>query len=221
MFDRWRRYNQSIIDNLEDDEEEELVMRNLVLQVDIMSREEETKQRGGNRRGRRANKEQRAEFYDNLLYDDYFAPKPIFDACDFRRVYRMRRSLFLQLLEAITRFDDWFVQRPNAAGKLGLSSRQKGTATMRMLAYGTSSNSQEEYNRMAESTAQESILRWCRGVHRCFSSEYLREPTQHDIIKQMEINQNRGWPGMFGSIDCMHWKWKLCPVALQWSYNMT
>jgi hypothetical protein len=56
MSDRWRRFNQSIIDNLEDDEEEELVMRNLVLQVDIMSSEEETIQKGGNRLGRRANK---------------------------------------------------------------------------------------------------------------------------------------------------------------------
>lgn len=76
----------------------------------MMSSEEETKQRGGSRPGRRANKEQRAEFYDNLLYDDYFAPKPIFDACDFCRVYRMRRPLFLRLLEAITRCDNWFVQ---------------------------------------------------------------------------------------------------------------
>lgn len=48
-----------------------------------MSSEEETKQRGGRRPGRRANKERRAELYDNLLYDDYFAPEPIFDACDF------------------------------------------------------------------------------------------------------------------------------------------
>ena len=33
------------------------------------------------------------------------------------------------------------------------------------------------------------------------------------------MNQDRGWPCIFGSINCMHWKWKLCPVALQWSYQ--
>ena len=90
---------------------------------------------------------------------------------------------------------------------------------MRMLAYMTSSKAQEEHTRMAESTAQEAMVRWCREVRRCFTEYYLRDPSQNDIVKQMEINHERGWPGMFGSIDCMHWKWKLCPAALQWAFQ--
>ena len=46
-----------------------------------------------------------------------------------------------------------------------------------------------------------------QGVRRCFTEYYLQDSSQDDIVKQMEINQERGWPGMFGSIDCMHWKW--------------
>jgi hypothetical protein len=77
---------------------------------------------------------------------------------------------------------------------------------MRMLAYGTSSKAQEEHTRMAKSNAQEAMLRWCKGVRRCFTEYYLRDPSQDDIVKQMEINQERGWSCMFDFIDCMHWK---------------
>ena len=56
-------------------------------------------------------------------------------------------------------------------------------------------------------------------VHMCFEHEYLRKPTHEDIVTQMIVNQDRGWPGMFGSIDCMHQKWKLWHVALQWFYQ--
>ena len=109
-------------------------------------------------------------------------------------------------MHVITESEAYFVQKINAAGKLGLSSLQKATAAMRMLAYGTSSKAQEEHTRMAERIAQETMLRWCRKVRRCFNQYYLRDLSQDDIVKQMEINQERGWPGMFGFIYCMHWE---------------
>ena len=67
---------------------------------------------------------------------------------------------------------------------------------------------------MAENTAKEAMLRWCRGFRRCFTEYYLWGPSQIN-----EINHERGWPCMFSSIYCMLWKWKLCPVALQWAFQ--
>ena len=39
-------------------------------------------------------------------------------------------------MDAVAIFDPWFVQGIDAVGRLGLSTLQKCTATIRMLAYG-------------------------------------------------------------------------------------
>jgi hypothetical protein len=43
-----------------------------------------------------------------------------------------------------------------------------------------------------------------------FGTIYLREPTVEDTSRLLSINEARGFPGMIGSFDCMHWKWKNC-----------
>ena len=50
--------------------------------------------------------------------------------------------------------------------------------------------------------------RFVVAIRGCFEVIYLRQPTKDDIEKQMSINEKRGFPGMFGSLDCMHWVWK-------------
>lgn len=56
MSERWRRYNQNIGDNLEDDEDEEFGMRTLSQQYDNDYSGDEPKQHGGSCSGRKANK---------------------------------------------------------------------------------------------------------------------------------------------------------------------
>jgi hypothetical protein len=62
----------------------------------------------------------------------------------------MRRSLFLRIVEDIEQADDYFVQKRDAAGRLGFSTLQKATAAIRMLAYGCSGDSIDEYLRMSK-----------------------------------------------------------------------
>ena len=52
-----------------------------------------------------------------------------------------------------------------------------------------------------------------------FGDEYLREPTADDVNRQLSINESRGFPGMFGSLDCTHLNWDKCPVAQQGQYQ--
>ncbi|KAH0739097.1 hypothetical protein KY290_037802 [Solanum tuberosum] len=51
-----------------------------------------------------------------------------------------------------------------------------------------------------------------------FGERYLRSPTPNDVARLLHIGEQRGFPGMLGSLDCMHWKWKNCPTAWTGQY---
>ncbi|KAK9137520.1 hypothetical protein Sjap_008114 [Stephania japonica] len=159
------------------------------------------------------------ENVDRNLFDDYFAENPRYNEDMFRRRYRMSRNLFLRIVDAVKSRDNYFQQGRDGVGKLGLSTLQKVTAAFRMLAYGLPADAIDEYLKIGESTAIESIKRFCCAVMEIFSYRYLREPNANDIARLLYIGQQRGFPGMLGSLDCMHWKWKNCPTAWAGQYT--
>jgi hypothetical protein len=73
-----------------------------------------------------------------MLMQDYFSEVPTYPAYLFRRRYRMRRSLFVKIVETCVAKTRYFKRRRNAAGLLGFSGYQKISAAMRVLAYGNS-----------------------------------------------------------------------------------
>ena len=101
---------------------------------------------------------------------------------------------------------------------MGKSPYQKTTAAIRMLAYGASGDSLDEYCRVSETVALESMKRFARSVVRVFGEEYLRSPTAEDLRKIMKEMGKRGLPGCIGSIDCQHWVRKNCPTAYHGQY---
>ena len=90
----------------------------------------------------------------------------------------MRRCLFLRIQNEVEAYDPYFVQRRNCAGTLGLSSLQKMTAAFRMLAYGVAADYVDEYVRIGESTAIESLKKFVNAVVQIFSDEYLTSPNK-------------------------------------------
>ncbi|XP_074337691.1 uncharacterized protein LOC141674890 [Apium graveolens] len=64
-----------------------------------------------------------------------------------------------------------------------------------------------------KSTAVECLKKFVNDVILVFESEYLRKPNSNDVQRLLAMGEARGFPGMMGSIDCMHWQWKNCPKA--------
>ena len=145
------------------------------------------------------------------FFKTIFAESPVYPLNVFRRRFRISCSLFLCIKSNLEEKDEYFVQKRNAAGVLGLSSLQKMTATLRMLAYGVVADFTDEYVRIGESTAIECLKKFVEAIVDIYSTEYLRSPNSNDIARLLRVGESRGFPGMLGSIDCMHWKWKNCP----------
>jgi hypothetical protein len=82
-----------------------------------------------------------------------------------------------------------------------------------MLAYGTSADQLDEVLMLAASTTLECLGKFAQGVIDMFGEEYLRPPRCDELEHLLQLGESRGFPGMLGSIDCMHWQWEKCPTA--------
>ncbi|KAL6125686.1 hypothetical protein ACLB2K_073740 [Fragaria x ananassa] len=153
------------------------------------------------------------------LWRDYFAERPIHDDEIFRRRFRMSKTLFHRIADAVKDHDTFFVQQRDGVGKLGLSSLQKITAVFRMLAYGVPADALDDYLKIGESTAIRCMKKFCQAIIEVFGPQYLRRPNSDDIARLLYIGEERGFPGMLGSLDCMHWCWKNCPKAWAGMYS--
>ncbi|XP_066159807.1 uncharacterized protein [Oryza sativa Japonica Group] len=130
------------------------------------------------------------------LVADYFAEHPLYPEWMFRTRFRMHKPLFLRIVEALGQWSPYFTQREDCSSRTSLSPPQKCTAALRMLAYGTPADALDEYLKIGKSTV--------------FGGTYLRRPTREDVEHILHVNESRGFPGMLGSIDCMHWRWESC-----------
>ena len=155
--------------------------------------------------------------YHNLFVD-YFADNPRYGDDMFRRRYRMSRELFLRIVDAVKNHDNYFHQRRDALGRLGLSALQRVTTVFRMLAYGPPMDAIDEYIKIGDSTTIESTKIFCHAIVEIFAEQYLRKLTANDVARLLYVGKQRGFSGMLGSLDCMHWKWKNCPTAWAGQY---
>jgi hypothetical protein len=110
---------------LEDDEDDEANMSMALDQLqDLMDAPASPRAvAGGSGQGKRANIERVRVLMDERMYLDYFADAPVWGPSFFHRRYRMRRSLFLTILDRVCARDSYFMQKMDACGLIGLSSR--------------------------------------------------------------------------------------------------
>lgn len=131
----------------------------------------------------------------------------------------MRRHLFFRIVEALDNHLEYFQVRYDATRKCGLMPLTKCITAMRMLAYGIVADCIDEYLKIGAITALECMKKFALGVIEVFGVEHLRKPNQADVDRLMQAAEARDFPGMLGSIDCMHWEWKNCPVGWKTSFQ--
>ncbi|CAM8993329.1 unnamed protein product [Rhodiola kirilowii] len=88
-----------------------------------------------------------------------------------------------------------------------------------MLAYGSCADQCAKLTRMGESTTLECLKKWCAQVVKHYKDRYLRSLNAADLSRLLQRAKQRGFPGMIGSIDCMHWEWKNYPTSWQGAYS--
>ncbi|XP_023765443.1 uncharacterized protein LOC111913961 [Lactuca sativa] len=73
---------------------------------------------------------------------------------------------------------------------------------------------------MSERTGRKYTYLFCEYVIELYRDIYLRHPTKSDVERLYVAHQAKhGFPGMLGSIDCIHWEWENCPNA--WLCQLT
>ncbi|CAL2244598.1 unnamed protein product [Prunus armeniaca] len=209
---RERRRRRAASKRAQRDLDQQLVMAVAML-------DEENQSSRGSHEGRGPNVDRHRHSRGKNLMEDYFIPTSLYSDVHFRGRYRMQQHLFNKIMHDICNYDEYFVQKRNCAGVLGLLPEQKFTAVIRMLAYGASADQVDEITRMGKSTSLESLVRFCDAVETLYTRDYLRRPTPRDLQRLLQKAERRGFPGMIGSIDCMHWQWKNCPTAWQGDYG--
>ncbi|XP_074318857.1 uncharacterized protein LOC141655690 [Silene latifolia] len=153
-------------------------------------------------RRRRRNIERNREEGHNQLYNDYFMD-PVYPEELFRRRFRMHKHLFMRIVTALSANDRFFQQRAGGNGRLSFSPLQRCTAALRVLAYGTSTDSVDEYLRMSDTSVRDSLKLFVEGVISCFGNEYLRRPNPQDLGRLLHMGQARGFPGSLNDINVL------------------
>uniref|UniRef100_A0A0D3BP24 DDE Tnp4 domain-containing protein n=1 Tax=Brassica oleracea var. oleracea TaxID=109376 RepID=A0A0D3BP24_BRAOL len=153
------------------------------------------------------------------LWNDYFSETPTYPENYFRRRFRMNNPLFMHIVDRLSNEVDFFRQKKDGLGRLGLSTLQKCTSSIRVLAYGSAADTVDDYLRLGETTTRSCVENFVEGIIYLFGDEYLRRPTPADLQRLLDIGEYHGFPGMIGSIDCMHWECKNCPTAWKGQYS--
>ena len=172
-----------------DSDDEIEILSIFAMEEERLKKERASTSRRGSIPGRKVIKRDYLQGQERLFHD-YFVENPVFPHHLFRRRFRMSRPLFFLLQSALEAHDPYFIQKRNAVGKRDLSSLQKMTVALRMLAYGVAADFTDEYVRIGESTAVESLRKFVKAMVNIFSEEYLRSPNSNDIARLLAVNES-------------------------------
>jgi hypothetical protein len=118
----------------------------------------------------------------------------------------MRKTLFLSIMHKLSEISPYFCEMYDTTSRAGLTVLQKCTATLRQLAYDMVVDSIDEYLKLEKTIALDCLDYYCSGIIKCFGDEFLHRHTVADTQRLLGKAEERGFHGMLGSIDYMHWQ---------------
>ncbi|GKD44105.1 ALP1-like protein isoform X1 [Tanacetum coccineum] len=149
----------------------------------------------------------------------FFSEDPTYGEVKFRKMFRMARPLFNEIVTAVIDHDPFFCNNINCTRKQGISGLLKCTSSIRQLAYGVYAEFLNEYMQISERTSRTALDHFCQVVMQIYGPEFLRKPTMTDIEKlYLHHEEKHGFSGMLGSLDCTNWEWFGCPYAFKGQY---
>ncbi|XP_026443430.1 uncharacterized protein LOC113343478 [Papaver somniferum] len=149
---------------------------------------------------------------DVRMMQDYFNFNYFYGNKKFHYRFGMYRPLFLRILSKNIEMDHEFEQRPDVAGIMGHSPHMKMIAVMKCLCKAVPPYSIEDYTEMGARTIYRNLKRFLDALMYGFNDRYMRRPLQDDTDRLLRENAAWGFPGMLGSIVCLHWQWTACPT---------
>ncbi len=121
------------------------------------------------------------ESANDRLIADYFSNQPIYDERQFRRRFRMRKHVFIRIVDTLSLHYRFFQQHSDACMRQGATALQKCTAAIRMLAYGCAADQIDEYLKLGATTSKECLTHFVDGIIAQLLAEYLRKRNTEDL----------------------------------------
>ena len=221
LLERSAQLLQLIVDYLDEEREIDIEMLTIMhAALEAMDTEEEEVQWGGSKKGKAPNKPRDFQgAYDRLVGNYFKGAESKYDETDFERRFRMPRCVFNRVHEALIGTVP-FVHRVDALKKPGIYPLVRLFACLRKLAYGTAADAYDENLEISESQIMVDFKIFTRLVRQKFGAQYLnRCPNPQELQRAFKIGTVRGFPGLFASWDCKHFKWDRCPTALHGQYR--
>lgn len=155
------------------------------------------------------------------IVDDYIGPSPLFNGREFKNMFRVSRTRFELLLQALAGSDTFFrSEAQDALGRVGASIEAKVMIALKSLAFGVAPEAFRDYFSMSSTLAKTSFNKLVHHLPLLYQEEYLRGPTKDDIRRILILHAERhSVNGMIGSMDCMHVHWKNCPKGFQSAFK--
>ena len=157
---------------------------------------------------------------------DYFGcdsipDSPLFRKADFVMMFRVSKTRVELMMRAFMEAQIPFYNRKkDCFGNDVPSLEARILLPLKTLAYGVPPYAFSDYFQMSKTMARKCCVEFDSALMKVYEAEYLRLPTTEDIKSITSLHKAKhGVDGMFGSIDCMHTRWKNCPKGWAGQYS--